>query len=140
MTFLRVGLLALPLTVATLPAAVFAHGDAAPQPVDTTGLPPLGDDIRATNPYHGNKLAMEIGANGYNQNCARCHGLDAKSGGMAPDLRELEEGEAGDGWFMTRVMHGAKKDDRYRMPPFAGILSQEAIWAIRTYVESQPKS
>jgi cytochrome c-550 PedF len=83
---------------------------------------------------------MEIGANGYNQNCARCHGLDAKSGGMAPDLRELEEGEAGDGWFMTRVMHGAKKDDRYRMPPFEGILSQEAIWAIRTYVESQPKS
>lgn len=129
---------ALPL-LAGVPTLVLAHGDAAPQPVDTKGLEPLGDDIRATNPYEGNQTAVQIGAGGYNQNCARCHGLDAKSGGMAPDLREVENGEAGDGWFITRVLHGAKKDDRFRMPPFEGILSQEAIWAIRTYVSSQPK-
>lgn len=132
--------MALALALALLPAPAVAHGDAAPQPIDTKGLPELGNDIRTANPYAGNALAIEIGANGYNQNCARCHGLDAKSGGMAPDLREVEAGEAGDGWFITRVLHGAKKDDRYRMPPFEGILSQEAIWAIRTYVESQPKS
>ncbi len=132
--------LALGLSVAIgASGAVFAHGDAAPQPVDTTGLEPLGEDFRPTNPYVGNAKAIEIGANGYNQNCARCHGLDAKSGGMAPDLRELEEGEAGDGWFITRVLNGAKREDRYKMPPFQGILSQEAIWAIRTYVETRPK-
>ena len=136
--FVLAVILGLPL-LAAIPARVSAHGDAAPQPVDTTGLQPLGDDIRATNPYEGNKVAIEIGAHGYNTNCARCHGLDAKSGGMAPDLREVEAGESGDGWFITRVLHGAKKDDRFRMPPFEGILSQEAIWAIRTYVENQPK-
>ena len=51
-----------------LPSLVRAHGDAAPQPVDTTGLDPLGDDIRTSNPYEGNKVAIRIGANGYNQN------------------------------------------------------------------------
>ncbi|MDR7038526.1 MULTISPECIES: cytochrome c-550 PedF [Methylobacterium] len=136
---LRALALGLPLVLAA-PGLARAHGDAAPQPIDTTGLPPLGDDVRTANPYAGNALAVQIGAGGYNQNCARCHGLDAKSGGMAPDLREVESGEAGDGWFITRVLHGAKKDDRYRMPPFEGILSQEAIWAIRTYVEAQPKN
>ena len=135
---LRILACALPL-VAGVSTLVQAHGDAAPQPIDTKGLEPLGDDIRAINPYEGNPMAIQIGAGGYNQNCARCHGLDAKSGGMAPDLREVEAGEGGDGWFITRVLHGAKKDDRYRMPPFEGILSQEAIWAIRSYVSSQPK-
>jgi len=115
-----------------------AHGDGAPQPVDTTGLNPLGDDILGTNPYRGNAKAVEIGAKGYNSNCARCHGLDVKSGGMAPDLRALEVTDDMDTYFITRVMGGATRDGRVRMPPFGGILSQEAIWAIRSYIDSQP--
>lgn len=118
--------------------AILAHGDAAPQPVDTTGLEPLGPDILPTNPYRGNKRAIEIGAHGYNSNCARCHGLDVKSGGMAPDLRALEPNDDNDAWFITRVLHGATINDRVKMPPFEGILSQEAIWAIRAYIDSQP--
>jgi mono/diheme cytochrome c family protein len=31
-----------------------------------------------------NKLALKIGASAYNQNCARCHGLEAVTGGIAP--------------------------------------------------------
>lgn len=116
-----------------------AHGDGAPSPVDTKGLKELGEDPVAENPYRGDKLAISIGAGGYNQNCARCHGLDAKSGGMAPDLRELPSDAEGDAWFYARVAGGATKDGRVRMPPFLGILNQEAIWAIRTYVENQPK-
>lgn len=118
---------------------VLAHGDMAPQPVDTTGLEPLGDEWRPTNPYRGNETAIEIGARGYNSNCARCHGLDVKSGGMAPDLRMLESSEEGDAWFLMRIRSGAKRDDRVKMPPFEGILSQEAMWAIRSYIESRPK-
>jgi len=116
----------------------FAHGDGAPQPVDTTGLEPLGEDWLPTNPYRGNKVAIEIGARGYNSNCARCHGLDVKSGGMAPDLRALEPTDDGDGWFLTRVRMGATRDDRVKMPPFEGLISQEAIWAIRAYIDAQP--
>ena len=81
------------LLVACLAGAtghVFAHGDVTPQPVDTTGLEPLGPDWRTTNPYRGNELALKIGSSGFNQNCARCHGLQAVSGGIAPDLRYLD--------------------------------------------------
>lgn len=133
---LSVLLLGMPLALAA-PALVLAHGDGAPSPIDTTGLESLGGDLRATNPYEGNAKAIEIGASGYNKNCARCHGLEAKSGGMAPDLRELEKGGNVDGYFLSRVMGGAQRDGRYRMPPFGEILSQEAIWAIRTYIESE---
>ena len=75
---------------------VLAHGDMVPHAVDTTGLKPLGKDWEASNPYRGSDRAKEIGATGYNQNCARCHGLDAKSGGIAPDLRYLDVGADGE--------------------------------------------
>lgn len=131
------------LMLVLLPAAVvYGHGDAAPQPVDTTGLPPLGDDLVASNPYRNDAklhdIAVEIGSRGYNSNCARCHGLEVKSGGMAPDLRELGEGETEDAWFITRVLNGATVGGRQKMPPFHGLLNQEAIWAIRTYIDAQP--
>ena len=116
---------------------VFAHGDVTPQAVDISGLDPLGEEWRTENPYKGNKRALEIGASGYNQNCARCHGLQVISGGIAPDLRFLEVGKVGDEWFMTRIRHGAKKQDGTTiMPAFEGFLQQEAMWAIRTFVES----
>lgn len=117
--------------------AVLAHGDVQPQPVDTAGLDPLGDEWRSTNPYRDNKVALEIGSSGYNQNCARCHGLEVISGGLSPDLRYLEKGDAGDEWFMERIRNGATVNGITRMPAFEGIISQEAMWAIRTYVESK---
>lgn len=118
---------------------VLAHGDVTPQPVDTTGLEPLGEAWKTENPYRGNETAIKIGASGYNQNCARCHGLEAISGGLAPDLRGLDKGQAGDEWFLDRIRHGAKKPDgATMMPPFEGLISQEAMWAIRSYVETRP--
>lgn len=134
----RIGAIAAVVLALTIPHAALAHGDSAPQPVDITGLEPLGDELLPANPYRGNKTAIEIGSRGYNSNCARCHGLEVKSGGMAPDLRQLEPTDENDAWFMTRVMFGAKVGDRVKMPPFDGILSQEAIWAIRSYVDSRP--
>jgi len=125
--------------LAVIASHAFAHGDMAPSPVDTTGLEPLGEEWRASNPYRGNARAIEIGAHGYNSNCARCHGLDVKSGGMAPDLRDLPADDDGDAWFLTRIRGGATRDGRVRMPKFEGILSQEAMWAIRSYIESRPK-
>ena len=80
--------------------------------------------------------AVEIGSSAYNQNCAACHGLEAKSGGIAPDLRMLDEGDAGDEWFVERVRHGAVRDGRVYMPKMADYLSQEALWAVRTYLDS----
>ena len=114
-----------------------AHGDVTPQPVDTTGLDNLGPDWRKTNPYRGNPTALKIGSSGFNQNCARCHGLQAVSGGLAPDLRYLDKAEAGDQWFLNRIRHGYVQNEMTKMPPFEGVLSQEAMWAIRTYLDSR---
>lgn len=124
-------LAAIPFTMA------WAHGDVTPQPIDVTGLDPLGEEWRPENPYRGNATAIEIGSSGYNQNCARCHGLQVISGGMAPDLRYLEKGKPGDEWFIERIRHGARKSDGTTiMPAFEGVFGQEAMWAIRSYIES----
>ena len=72
------------LGLATLEA--FAHGDVTPHPVDTSSLPPLGKEWVLPNPYRGNEKAVAVGATGYLHNCAGCHGLNANSGGVAPDL------------------------------------------------------
>ncbi len=119
---------------------LLAHGDVTPQAVDTSALPDLpgGNDTWVTkNPYSGNAKAIEIGSSAYNQNCARCHGLQVISGGIAPDLRYLELGEPGDEWYIERYQHGASHDGKVYMPPFGEVLGQKAGWAIRAYVESQ---
>ncbi|MFX8274153.1 hypothetical protein ABTL44_19215, partial [Acinetobacter baumannii] len=55
----------------------WAHGDVTPQAVDTSSLPQLGEGWRPENPYRGNEAAIKIGTSAFNQNCARCHGLEA---------------------------------------------------------------
>ena len=123
------------LAVAFCIGRALAHGDVTPQPVDTTGLDPLGEEWRKANPYRGNPVALKIGSSGFNQNCARCHGLQAVSGGLAPDLRYLDKADAGDEWFLNRIRHGYTQNGMTKMPAFEGILSQEAMWAIRTYLD-----
>jgi cytochrome c-550 PedF len=128
-----------------------AHGNVVPQSVDTTGLPVLGDKWRDENPYRTNQLALKIGASAYNQNCARCHGLEAVSGGIAPDLRLLDRDCTGiknetkkqacfkemDNYFLTSIRHGKVRNGAVYMPPFEGVFNQEAMWAIKTYLESR---
>ncbi len=138
-----------------LPATATAHGDVTPQAVDTHTLPQLGDEWRQDNPYRApgkdHDEAQRIGSSAYTQNCARCHGLEAISGGIAPDLRKLDTdcmtmpaGKKQDACFAevsqymtTTVRKGRTRDGRVYMPPFEGVLSQEAIWSIKTYLESR---
>ncbi|RLJ58890.1 cytochrome c-550 PedF [Litoreibacter meonggei] len=123
----------------------FAHGDVNPQPVDTTGLPVNGEEWLTENPYRaavvGDEVwtkAIEIGASGYNQNCARCHGLEVVSGGLAPDLRFLEAEEYGDEWYVERFRTGYTQNGITKMPAFGELLGQDAAWAIRTFIETRP--
>ena len=75
-------------SVLASPQSGLTHGDVTPQAMETKGLLPLGEEWLSENPYRGNPLAIKIGEHGYTQNCARCHGLEALSGGLAPDLRD----------------------------------------------------
>ncbi|MGM0953054.1 MAG: cytochrome c-550 PedF [Pseudomonadota bacterium] len=124
----------------SLAGLVSAHGDVTPQDVDTGDLPTLGDDIRMENPFReGNEYgelnseAVDIGESAYAGNCASCHGIRAMSGGLTPDLRELTEWD--DEYFINRVRNGTSGG----MPSWKKSMDQNAMWAIRTYVESLPK-
>jgi len=131
-------------------SVAFAHGNVTPQAVDTGSLPPLGAAWRDDNPYRGQAEATKIGSSAFAQNCARCHGLEAQSGGIAPDLRYLDRDcmdlktdakklacyKETDKYFLTSIRHGKVRNGAVYMPPFEGIFSQEAMWAIRTYLET----
>ena len=131
--------------------AALAHGDVTPQAVDTSSLPSLGADWRDANPFKGNEQAVKIGSSAYNQNCARCHGLEAISGGIAPDLRKLDNECASqkvdakkascakevDDYFLTTVRRGRTRNGAVYMPPFEGTLNQEALWSIKAYLETR---
>ena len=125
-------------TIGVVAAATFAHahGDVTPQAVDTSSLTQLGADWRIANPYRENADAIRIGDSAFNQNCARCHGLGAVSGGIAPDLRFLERGDEMDEYFIGKVRNGVTRNGAVYMPPFEGMLTQEAMWAIRAWLET----
>lgn len=120
--------------------AAQAHGDVTPQLVDVSALPTLGQELRGVNPYRDNKEALRVGTSAYTQNCARCHGLDAISGGIAPDLRKLDLAPDTDVYFIESVRGGKVRNGAVYMPPFRDFLPQEAIWAIKTYLESRRAS
>jgi cytochrome c-550 PedF len=113
-----------------------------PQSIDTSTLPTLGEEWADENPYRaleGDVKAeiIRVGASAYNQNCARCHGLDAISGGIAPDLRELPGDYDGDEWYIYRVKNGAVRNGAVYMPAMTEHLNQEALWAIRSWIETR---
>ena len=131
--------------------AVWAHGDVTPQAVDTSALPKLGDAWRPENPFRTNETAIKIGSSAYTQNCARCHGLEAISGGIAPDLRKLDNDCAAlkdaakkkacvkevDEYYLGAVRAGRTRNGAVYMPPFEGVMNQEAIWSIKAYLETR---
>lgn len=131
-------------------ATALAHGDVTPHPIDTKGLKPLGTAWVSENPYRGNKAAIEIGAEGYLHNCAGCHGLNAVTGGMAPDLLLGSKdclGMSGnsqttclkdsDDYFKERVLKGKIINGKVNMPAYEAVFTQEAVWALKTYIDAR---
>ena len=132
----------LAICVGVWPLVGASHGDVTPQVVDTHTLPQLGATWRPENPYRKDKKAVyddaiRIGSSAYNQNCARCHGLEGVSGGIAPDLRRLPIDKETDDYFQQSVRSGKVRNGNVYMPPFEGVLSQEAVWAIRSYLDTR---
>lgn len=147
----RLATLTAALLAVALQSSAWAHGDVTPQAVDTSSLPKLGDAWRAENPFRKNDAAVKVGTSAYNQNCARCHGLEAVSGGIAPDLRKLDNECATlkdaakknmcvkeiDDFFANTVRKGRTRNGAVYMPPFEGMLNQEAVWSIKSYLETR---
>ncbi len=130
---------------------VLAHGDVTPHPLDTTGLAPVAPGSGKINPYRGNAKAIAIGADGYLHNCAGCHGLNAISGGVAPDLLAVTKDCIGmkkeqqtaclndTGEYFRDITQNGKKtgEGRYTMPGYSSVFTEEAVWAIKTYLDAR---
>jgi mono/diheme cytochrome c family protein len=118
-------------------------------------LPPVGPVWQDSNPYRGHAAAETVNTVGrsiFNQSCARCHGPDADGSLAAPDLRligrfcqRVPEPELkrrcladADHHFSASVRYGKVRVGITHMPPWDQTLPQEAIWALRSFVESAP--
>lgn len=139
--------------LAVLGATVAAQADEPPYNVD--GLPALGAEWRPANPYRGDAEVARAGGVAFNHNCARCHGVDAVASGLggmpAPDLRRLSrfcrriQDDAlrsacmndDDDYFRATVLKGKTVVGIEHMPAWQGKLSQETIWAIKSYVDAR---
>lgn len=122
---------------------------------DTTSLPALGKTWGDGNPYRGNPQAAEVGRSVFSQACARCHGAEADGTGMgAPDLRRFGGlcrpiadaalrarcTSDADDFFRRSVLNGKVRVGIVHMPAWEPYLSQEQVWAVKTYLESRSSS
>jgi mono/diheme cytochrome c family protein len=133
-------------------------GTAAAQadtPYNVEDVPALGSPWSPSNPYRGKADVARSGGVAFNHNCARCHGVDAVASGMggmpAPDLRRLSRFcrrikdttlqsacmDDDDAYFRTTVLEGKLVVGVRHMPAWKDQLTQETIWAIKTYVDSR---
>jgi mono/diheme cytochrome c family protein len=88
-----------------------------------------------TNPFAGRTDMADEGHGLFNQYCAHCHGPNAIQGERPRDLRRLRirYGDKAPEVFLTTISTG--RPDK-GMPVWKGVLSDEVLWRIFTYLES----
>jgi quinohemoprotein ethanol dehydrogenase len=97
----------------------------------TAQLPPVPERQPPTPPAsNASAGTLASGARLFRANCRICHGTDAISGGMTPDLRYLSPETHAD--FPDIVLYGARAHQG--MPPFAGALTADDVDAIHAYL------
>jgi mono/diheme cytochrome c family protein len=97
------------------------------------GHVPAGGVLR--NPHQGDKAVAASGAQLFTaMNCDGCHGTDA-SGAVGPNLAvgRWRYGGADAEVFMS-IYYGRPKG----MPAFGGVLGEEGVWTLVTYLRSLP--
>ena len=123
-----------------------------PPTVDSSSLPSLATYSGKINPYRGNADVVPIGRTIFNQSCAVCHGADAVGNrSPAPDLRRLDGFcrrivdqpmqlhclSDTDEYFHKSVLNGKTIVHTVHMPPWRGVLTEEQLWSVKTFIESQ---
>ena len=97
-----------------------------------------------TNPFQGDSEAGAEGESLYQSNCYSCHGEEARGDGPAaaaleprpPDL-VTDQSELSDAYLHWRIAEGGMmRPFNSVMPSWKGILSEEQIWKIITYLRT----
>lgn len=110
----------------------------------TTRATPPPEFAQMTNPMEGQQDAATAGQEVYATNCASCHGDDAAGDGPAaasldPAPANLQNTAAETDpqytyWVISEG--GAAAGLSASMPAFEGVLSEDAIWQVVTYLET----
>ncbi len=109
------------------------HGDEADVPAEYAGM---------TNPLAGDPDAATAGAAIYSERCASCHGDTGSgdgplAGGLEPPPPDLHEHglDHEDDYYFWRISEGGNGEPvESQMPAWAGVLTDEEIWQVVTYL------
>jgi mono/diheme cytochrome c family protein len=87
------------------------------------------------NPLEGRADLVDEGKSLFNQYCSHCHGPDAEQGERVRDLRRLTRryGTSATQTFFTTINNGRMDKG---MPVWKGILSEDVMWRIYTFLQS----
>lgn len=115
--------------VLLMSGSIGALGAAAADQTDSSG------QTATTNPFAGSAEAVKTGRQVFlNAGCYNCHGIEAKGGGIAPDLTASK--------LDAQQMYGTIHDGRpgTLMPSWGKQLSADEIWKVITYLQSLRQS
>ena len=121
-------------------------------PTDLAGLlrtstarpEPPQDYAVKKNPFTGKSQQAGQGQELYEADCASCHGLSARGDGpvaasLSPKPGNLAEdqSELSDAYLYWRIAEGGLIEPfRSGMPAWRGLLTEEQIWEVITYIRS----
>jgi mono/diheme cytochrome c family protein len=90
---------------------------------------------RLANPFEGRAEVIPEGKSLFNQYCSHCHGPDAVQGERPRDLRRLNIRHRNDAIVVFYNTTNNGRMDK-GMPVWKGILSEEVMWKIYTFLSS----
>jgi mono/diheme cytochrome c family protein len=126
--------------------------DAGPESVQETGAPerlePPEEYAGMTNPFTGDAEAAAEGEALYQSNCYSCHGQEARGDGPAaaaleprPSDLARDQSSLSDPYLYWRIAEGGmRRPFNSVMPAWRGILSEEQIWEIITFLRTLENS
>jgi mono/diheme cytochrome c family protein len=123
-------------------SACGGNGDGGNQAEDRPAPP--AEFAGMTNPFAGDDAAATAGKATYDANCASCHGAEGRGDGAAAasldpkpdDLRDTAA-NAGDDYIHWRIAKGgAFAPFNSSMPAWEGVLSDDQIWQLVTYINT----
>lgn len=120
------------LHVAVVTATVWLTGTGGTSAEPSNGAPGAP---RIVNPFEGRAELVEEGRSLFNQYCAHCHAPNAATGERPRDLRRLtlRYGDDAPAVFYTTLNTGRLDKG---MPPWKGVLSDETMWRIFTFLQT----
>lgn len=149
MKMLKLGIVLLIL----IPTLLACSGNGGSDSSNSSGLSQDLTDAQKTppdnysglsNPLKNDADTLEEGKNLYQANCSSCHGTGGKgdgpaSGGLDPKPQNLAENQnnLSDDYLFWRISEGGLMDPfNSLMPAWKGLLNDEQIWQVITYVRT----